>query len=283
MLEGMIFAGCFDSLGLKRSQLAAVCERVLKTAQDAKRRNVEGQMSLFDAMPAEQAGDTDDFEDIPEYSKDKLLAIEKLATGVYLSGHPLDRYKKMLENRNINIYKIMSATEDVDSARYFESRDVELIGILSGIRRRSTKLKKMMANALLEDLYGTIEMVIFPSAFQKVEPLLVDDAIVYVTGKVDIREGEAPQLLVDEIKPFVIRDEKYAGKKLFVRVPRDMGDDTVKLKQILKTSPGEECVSVVVEKTGQKMKTCGALGVTLTDALIQSLEAAYGKDNVVLG
>ncbi len=283
MLEGMIFAGCFDSLGLKRSQLAAVCERVLKTAQDAKRRNVEGQMSLFDAMPGQEAGDADDFEDIAEYSKEKLLAIEKLATGVYLSGHPLDRYKKTLENRDINIYKILSATDDVDSARYFESRNVELIGIISGIRKRSTKLKKMMANALLEDLYGTIELVVFPGAFQKVENLLVDDAIVYVTGKVDIREGEAPQLLVDEIKPFVVRDEKYAGKKLFVRVPQDMGDDKVKLKQILKTSPGEECVSVLFEKTGKKIKTSGALGVTLTDALIHTLEAAYGKDNVVLG
>lgn len=282
MLEGMIYAGCFDSLNLKRSQLAAVCERVLKTAQDAKRRNVEGQISLFDAMPDKEAGDTDDFEDIPEYKKDKLLAIEKLATGIYLSGHPLDRYKKQIEKREINIFKILSAVEDANSARYFESRNVELVGILSGIRKRSTKLKKLMANAFLEDLYGTLELVIFPSAFAKVEPMLTDDAIVRVLGKVDIREGEAPQLLVDNIAPFVLKDEKYAGKKLFVRIPKDFGDDTVKLKQILRTSPGDESVSVMLEKTGKKIKTSGVLGVTVTDSLIQGLEAAFGKDNVVI-
>ncbi len=283
MLEGMIFAGCFDNLGLKRSSLAAVCERVLKTAQDAKRKTVEGQISLFDALPGKAVGDSDDFEEIPEYSKEKLLAIEKLATGIYLSGHPLDRYKKQLEKREVNIFRILSATDDADSARYFESRDVELIGILSGIRRRSTKLKKLMANAWLEDLYGTLELIIFPSAFLKVEPMLTEDAIVRVLGKVDIREGEAPQLLVDDIRPYVVKDEKYDGKKLFVRVPQDMGDDTVRLKQILRTSPGDECVSVMIEKTGQKIKTCGPLGVTVTDALVQSLESAFGKDNVVVG
>ncbi len=283
MLDGLIFAGCFDNLGLKRSQLAAVSERVLKAAQDAKRKNVEGQMSLFDALPGGEAGDTDDFEDIPEYTKDKLLAIEKLATGIYLSGHPLDRYKKQLENRDVNIARILSAADDADSARYFESREVELIGILSGVRRRSTKLKKLMANAWLEDLFGTLELVIFPSAFAKVETMLVDDAIVRVIGKVDIREDEAPQLLVDDIKPFVMKDEKYAGKRLFVRIPKDMGDDTMKLKALLRTSPGDESVSVVIEKTGKRIKAGGSLGVTLTDSLVQNLEAAFGKDNVVVG
>ncbi len=283
MLEGMIFAGCFDSLGLKRSQLAAVCERVLKTAQDAKRKNVDGQMSLFDAMPSHDSGDADDFDDLPEYSKEKLLAIEKMATGVYLSGHPLDKYKKVLEDRDVNIFKILSAMEDVDSARYFESRNVELIGILSGIRKRSTKLKKIMASALLEDLYGTLELVIFPSVCQKVEPMLEEDAIVCVSGKVDIREGEAPQLLVDDVRPFIMTDAKYIGKKLYVRIPKDMGEDTTRLKQILKASPGENSVTVMVEKTGLKMKTGNGLRVTICDTLMTSLESVYGKENVMLG
>ena len=282
MLEGLILAGCFDSLGLKRAQLMAVCDRVLKAAQDAKRRSIDGQVSLFDSMDSQMSGDTDDFAVIPEYKRERLLAMEKLATGVYLSGHPLDSLKKVLDGRDINIFKILSAVDDADSARYFESRNVELVGIISGVRRRTTKLKKMMANALLEDLFGTIELVIFPSVFTKVEPLLVDDTVVLVSGKVDIREGEAPQLLVDNVRAYIEKDQKYEGKKLYVRIPADMGEDTERLSRILKASPGCDDVSVVLEKTGKKFRAGGRLAVTLTDALIQNLNAAFGSDNVVV-
>lgn len=281
MLEGFILAGCFDSLRLKRSQLAAVSDRVLKSAQDAKKKNVDGQVSLFDEASIGIA-DTDDYPDTAEYEKDQLLTMEKIATGVYLSGHPLDQYKEDLEKRDINIYKILSANEDADSAKYFESRVVELVGIMSGIRRRSTKQKKMMAGAYLEDLYGTIELIIFPGVYQKCELLLVNDTIVRVTGKVDIREGEPPQLLVENIAPYEKEDAKFSGKKLYVRIPKDMGEDTERLKRILRTSPGAEPVNIVVEKTGERIKTSNGLKVSLTGSLINNLVSTFGNENVVV-
>jgi DNA polymerase-3 subunit alpha len=282
MLEGLILAGCFDSLGLKRSQLMAVCERVLKSAQDASRNNIDGQMSLFDVHPEISRGDVDDYPDTQEYQMDKMLAMEKMATGVYLSGHPLDKLKDVLEARDINIFKILSATEDAAAAKFFESREVELIGIISSIKRRATKQKKLMANALLEDLFGTIELIIFPNVFQRYELLLVGDSIVRVVGKVDIRENEAPQLLVESIAPYVQSDESYAGKRLYVRIPKDMGTDKTRLMQILRTSPGNESVNVVVEATDERMKTSGSLGVTLTKSLIGSLTATFGNENIVV-
>jgi DNA polymerase-3 subunit alpha len=282
MLEGLILAGCFDSLGLKRAQLMAASDRVLKAAQDSSRRTVSGQVSLFDTQEDIGGGDADDYPDIGEYAIDKLLAQEKVATGVYLSGHPLDKYKTALENREVNISKIMSATDDVNSARYFESRMVDLVGILSGVRRRSTKAKQLMANALLEDLYGMIEIIIFPSVFQKCESLLTDDAIVRVSGRVDVREDEAPQLLVESISPFAYEDAQYEGKKLYVRIPKDMGDDTERLRRILATSPGMEPVAVSVEATGEKFRTNGSLKVTVTAALVSSLTELFGNENVVV-
>ena len=282
MLEGLILAGCFDSLGLKRAQLMAVSDRVLKAAQDSVRRNVDGQVSLFDAHEDIGGGDADDYPDVAEYSKDKLLAMEKVATGVYLSGHPLDRYKAELENRDVNISDILSAADDANSAKYFESRPVDLVGILSGVRKRSTKQKKLMANALLEDLYGMIELVIFPSVYQKCEALLVDDTIVHVSGRVDVREGEAPQLLVESITPYVQEDARFQGKKLYVRIPKDMGGDTERLRRILLTSPGSEPVAVCVEATGARFRMNGRCNVTLTASLVGSLTAAFGSENVVV-
>ena len=282
MLEGLILAGCFDHLGLRRAQLMAVSDRVLKAAQDSSRKNVSGQVSLFDDQTDIGGGDADDYPDMPEYSHDKLLAMEKVATGVYLSGHPLDKYKEDLENREVNISKILSAADDANSAKYFESRMVDLVGILSGVRRRSTKQKKMMANALLEDLYGMIELVIFPSVYQKCGALLIDDTIVRVSGRVDVREDEAPMLLVENILPYVREDAQYQGRKLYVRIPKDMGGDTERLRRILQTSPGAEPVTVAVEATGEKYRTNGSLKVTLTASLVGSLSAAFGSENIVV-
>ena len=282
MLEGLILAGCFDHLGLRRSQLMAVSDRVLKAAQDSSRKNISGQVSLFDTQADIGGGDADDYPDIAEYSHDKLLAMEKVATGVYLSGHPLDKYKDELENRDVNIYKILSAADDANSAKYFESRLVDFVGILNGVRRRSTKQKKMMAGALLEDLYGIIELVIFPSVYQKCEALLIDDTIVRVSGRVDVREDEVPQLLVENILPYVREDAQFQGKKLYVRIPKDMGGDTERLRRILQTSPGAEPVTVAVEATGEKYRTNGSLKITLTAALVGSLSAAFGSENIVV-
>jgi DNA polymerase-3 subunit alpha len=282
LLEGLILAGCFDSLGLKRAQLSDVADRVLKTAQDAKRKNVDGQISLFDAMPVTDSGDADDYPDMPELTRAELLSKEKQATGVYLSGHPLDRFKAELDGRDINIFKVLSAADDAEAAKYFESRIVDLVGILSGVRKRSTKLKKMMANAYLEDLYGTIELIVFPGVFAKVEPLLLDDTIVIVTGKVDVREGEVPMLLVEDVKPYTQPDGKYVGKRLYVRVPETLGEDMSGLRHILLSSPGSERVSVKFESTGKSMKLSSTLAVTLTDKLVDSLKDSYGSENVVV-
>ena len=282
MLEGLILAGCFDSLGLKRSQLSAVSDRVLKAAQDARKNNVAGQISLFEMEPALQEIDTDDFEDTVEYTKDKLLAMEKLATGVYLSGHPLDEYMDDLKDRPVNIYKILSAKEDASSAKFFESKVVEISGIMASIRKRSTKQKKMMANAVLEDLQGSIELVIFPSVYQRVEHLLVNDSIVTITGKVDIREDEDPMILVEGIAAFVKEDKSFIGKSVYVRIPKDMGEDKQMLIRILKTSPGKESIGVLVESTGERFRTNGKMKVTLTKSLIYSLQNAFGRENVVV-
>ena len=282
MLEGLILSGCFDSLGLKRSALSAVADRVLKAAQDANKNNASGQISLFEVEPSLAQIETDDFEDINEYTKDKLLAMEKIATGVYLSGHPLDNYMSELKNRDVNIYKILSAKEDANSAKFYESKVVEISGIMSSIRKRSTKQKKMMANAVLEDLQGALELLIFPGVYQRVEHLLVNDSIVTVTGKVDLREDEDPMILVEAIAPFVKADSEFDGKAVYIRIPKDMGDDKERLARVLQTSPGQSSVSVLIESTGEKFATNGRLKVTVTKSLIKNLQSSFGRENVIV-
>lgn len=176
----------------------------------------------------------------------------------------------------------MSAKDDANTARFYESKIVEIVGILSSIRKRSTKQKKMMASATLEDLQSTIELVVFPSVYQKYEHLLIGESIVSITGKVDIREGEDPQILVEAIAPFVVIDKQFDDKSIYVRVPKDMGDSRSKLIKVLKTSPGSKGVRVKIESTGENFVTTGSLKVTLTKSLINNLAQTFGRENIVV-
>jgi len=103
---------------------------------------------------------------------------------------------------------------------------------------------------------------------------------VRVSGRVDVREDEAPQLLVESISPFAYEDAQYEGKKLYVRIPA--GEDKERLRRILQTSPGLETVAVLVETTGEKLRMNGSLKVTVTATLVSSLTKAFGDGNVVV-
>ena len=281
-LEGLITAGCFDGLGMRRSALMGVYDRVLAAAQDKKKNNIQGQLSLFDTEFDLAGADEVQLPDIPEYAEKQKLALEKIATGVYLSGHPLDEFAEELENMKVNTFKILSATEDMTARDYYESREVELVGILNAVKKRATKQKQLMAMATLEDLYASIGLMIFPSVLKRYEDFISDDSIVKIKGKVDIRDGEEPQILVNEVVPFVKNEKEFTGKKLYVRIPHDMGTSTEKLENILGGFPGKQKVILHIEQTSQTLEVGGRLAVTYTKGLMSNLKKAFGKENVVV-
>jgi len=281
-LEGLILAGCFDCLGNTRASLMSIYELAVKAVAEETKRTVDGQMSLFDDSFGLGVKEEIDIPKLKEYGTRQLLSLEKQTTGSYLSGHPLEEFESEIEEREHNTYKILAAATDPSAMTYYEGRQVELIGILNDIKRRATKDKRPYALCTLEDLYSIIDVIIFQGPLANIENILFDDNIVSLKGRVDIKDGEAPKIILESLKPLSKVDNDFKDKKLYVKIPESFGENTEKLINILKKYPGDRQTTVYIEAVKKTVVTDGSFKVTYTKQLIENLKIAYGQENVII-
>ena len=208
-VESFIKAGVFGSLGVKRSQLFKTFESIMENTAAAMKNRAEGQVSLFDLFEEESSepDDSERYPDIPEFSKADLLSMEKEMLGIYLSGHPLEGYAELLGK----ISNLKSTDLIADSEEELEGMDksfssgikdgmtVQIGGILTSVKKKVTKNNAMMAFGTLEDLYGTCELLIFPKIYEKFTGLLYPENLVFVKGRLSLREDDTPKILPDQI------------------------------------------------------------------------------------
>lgn len=221
-VESLIKAGAFDSFIIHRSRLLAVFEKILDGTSSQRKKNIEGQINLFGALEEDNnLGFKIDFPNIKEFEKKHILAMEKEMTGLYLSGHPLEEFVEALNfSTNTNTSELLGnqlleGEEAIEGSEYLKDGDIVIVGgIITAITKKMTKSNAMMAFLRLEDLYGAVEVVVFPKTFQKNINNIHEDSIVAIRGRVSIREDEAPKLICEEIKPLV----KGGDDKLYIRV-----------------------------------------------------------------
>ncbi|MDF2677663.1 MAG: dnaE [Bacillota bacterium] len=204
-IESLIKCGAFNFLNVNRSVLMAVYERIIDSVQNQKRRNIEGQFSLFDDFSDKSLNITLDeqYPNLPEYNEKTLLNMEKEMVGVYLSGHPLSEYEQELEsysNTNTSeIAELSDSSEDSGESFLHDGSKVVIGGIIIKKQNKITKNNNMMAFITLEDLYGTIEGIIFPKIFENYKELLYEDNIVLVEGNLNVVEDDVPKLICNKI------------------------------------------------------------------------------------
>jgi DNA polymerase-3 subunit alpha len=199
VVESLIKAGAFDRLPATRPQMLAVYEQAMDANQSARKKNVDGQVSLFDMF-----GGEDDpllnpripLPDLPDAPPRVKLQMEKEAAGVYMSGHPLDEYREILSKMSFTTAEL-AASEDDEAAGSLDGRFVDLGGILTEVKGKATKKGDFMAFVTLEDMAGQVECLVFPRVYEKYQPLLQEDAAVVVSGKISVREEESPKILVE--------------------------------------------------------------------------------------
>ena len=210
-LEGLIQSGAFDSMGYKRSQLLRVYDSVLTAVTNARRRNVEGQMDLF-GMGAEEEQKREHIAlpNIPELPMRELLSMEKETTGLYLSGHPMDDYRELVKQADCatirRIEQDLSSEDKTVPPVYRDGMNVILAGVITSIKRKTTRNNTMMAYVTVEDLTGSAELVVFSSVLQQAGDWLQEDHAVWIAGRIDAREDEAPKILPSAIYPL---EEQY--------------------------------------------------------------------------
>ena len=218
-VESLIRAGAMDSLPGNRAQKLHVFEHAMDGASRQQKNMVSGQLSLFglddglDAPPPPMPP-------IPEFDLFTRLQMEKETTGVYISGHPLDEYAEQLNKLTVNAQTLQELTEAPDGGMSWDQKTVRMGGLIAEKKLKATKSGGMMAFVQLEDMVGVTEVLVFPRVYERESALLQQDAAVVMSGKLSVREDEAPKLLLDRVAPLKDVDALPAGRPRQDPAPR---------------------------------------------------------------
>ncbi|NMP37506.1 MAG: DNA polymerase III subunit alpha [Clostridiales bacterium] len=201
-LESLIKCGALDSLGLTRSTMLFNMERITADLEYDRRRGGENQVDFFSMGVVPQQSEAVQLEMRPEMDESERLAFEKEITGLYISGHPMKKYMPFAEKIGAaRVSELLSAGEDI-SGVYSDGSPVRLLAIITRLRKKTTKKDAFMAFAVLEDIYGAIETIIFPKTLEKYSDLLAEGAVVVLDGRLSLREDEDAKVVCDSVKVF---------------------------------------------------------------------------------
>ena len=294
--EYLIKAGAFDALGETRASLLVSYEELLNAAAEDRKRNVDGQLSLFGAVDTPiAAAEPSRLVKKEEFPKKRLLALEKESVGFYLSGHPLDEYAKEAgELADCPICDITAAGRGEGELQNGEV--LRVCGIVSHAREKITKSSQLMAFVTLEDMTGSVECLVFPKVYTLLRPYLAEDSIVVAEGRLSLREDEEPKLILNTAQTMEDAKAQAAGDaaesaqpdkptdthKLFIKFC--LGKDYLldRIKPVLTAHRGSVPVCIYIEETKSTAMAPRTLWVTPEDALLNNLRDMLGHENVVL-
>ncbi len=308
VIESLIKCGAFDNISENRASLMAGYESLLESVSMDRKKNVQGQISLFDAFgDNEEDSDFQQIYSLPkrqEYEERERLNLEKEVLGMYVSGHPLSQFEKELQEKtSMDNGKLNSLKEEEESYLQMNETDVIMGGMIVTKTIKTTKRNEIMAFIELEDLYGAIEIVVFPQLLQKYNVILNEDNIIYVKGTLSIKEGENAKLIAREIKDinddtdFTARSYNSGrtrnvenikaenGKKLYLKIDSMSDTDTTNnIVEIAKQYPGNDSIYLYpmdenINGKRKAYKMTGAL-TCICDEFINNLEKLLPKDNI---
>ncbi len=281
-VENLIRSGSFDSLGLKRSVLLSEYEPLLDKIITNAKNEVPGQMSLFDLTDDDEEiakHVSDNFQDKPEFPVEQLLAMEKESIGMYVSGHPLEKWREMQFSSGLT--NALSVIED-EEHKYESGTKVSMLGIITSVRSRTTRNNELMKYIVLEDLTLSIECIVFPSGVRQYDDLLKKDTKVFINGDLDITEDNPPKLRVHSIKPLSepSKSRRITDSRLYIKMKSDDTQGINMLKNILSGANGTMDVVIYYEDTKQQILAPSNMKVSAGDERITVLREIFGAENV---
>ena len=290
-LQSLIYAGTFDCFGLTRSQLMAGYESVVDRAAHDRAKGASGQISIFDTLLGGGGGATDfdkfEWPKLKEYELGEKLAYEKEVAGVYLTGHPLDQYKEHLKKfeRNTAMLgeKVTHTNEDGESTEDFLIEDDSFITLGGMIVEAEKKISKKNGREFgvgrLEDLYGSVELMLSGFKYNQYRDLFVKDKLVSVSGRIRRRE-EGATLSVDRIESWD-SSTKSSSRKICFYISFSKQDSSIvdMIFNILKAYPGNDKAYIKNTDTGQIM-AIGGIGTKIDTTMYNELCGILGEENI---
>ncbi|MBS3995497.1 MAG: DNA polymerase III subunit alpha [Alkaliphilus sp.] len=290
-IESLIKGGAFDQLGANRAQLLAIYERVIDGIQQDRKRNIDGQVSMFhdygENLSNSIKGDV--LPKIADFSQKIRLTMEKEVIGLYISGHPLAEYEQEIKRvSTMNTSDLLEDVEGQDASTIFDGAFIRIAGIITRKQNKATRNNNMMSFLTIEDLYGAVEVVVFPKIFDRYMELLHEDQVIVVEGRLNVKEEEEPKIIADKIANLAKRSEyattanqeKLLQQKLYIKIAKEKDFDNIidRLKITLKNWRGDTPVVLFLEEKNRKMQANADLWVNLHEGLIVELEDLLGKE-----
>ncbi len=285
-VENLIKCGAMDCFGHHRSELLQVYELIMDSVADAKRRNVDGQMGMFDLM-----GQQDDaprqsirIPSVPELSRRELMAMERETTGMYLSGHPMDDYRDLVRQSGAShIGEIMEDfSREEGPERFHDEQQVTVCGIVQSVKNKTTRNNSMMAYVTLEDDTAAMELLVFSSTLGRCGSALQEGAAVAVQGRLSIRDEKDPQIIANQIQPIaaleLLAPKSAASGKLYLKINAPGTREDRKTRAVLNMFPGScQAVLYYADRKQRFGTTCQPEA-----DMLQELREILGADSVVL-
>ncbi len=277
-VENLIKAGAFDGLGGSRRQFMMVYKSLLDSVNQKRKHTMEGQMSLFDLVSEEEK---ERFEirlpDVEEYRKEDLLAMEKEVLGIYLSGHPLEEYESRWRKNITNVTSDLIRDEETGEVSVSDGSGTMVGGMIVGKTIKYTKNNNPMAFLTIEDLYGTVEVIVFPKDYERYSHLMNEDDKVFVRGRISLEDEKNGSVICERMYSF---DE--AGRELWIRFSNKEEYEArqEEMTDLLKDSDGQDPVVVYLDTERAAKRLGDHLTVSADSALIARLGETFGAENI---
>ena len=277
-IESFIKAGALDSLQGTRKQHMVIYVKILDQVNQEKKYSMTGQMSLFDIVSDDQKSEFDiPLPNVGEYEKETLLAFEKEVLGIYVSGHPMEEYEGKWRKNITNTTLDFQIDEETGRTKVREGSKAIIGGVITGKTIKNTKTNKTMAFLNVEDLVGTVEVVVFPRDYEKSRMYLNEDTKVFVKGRVSEEDDNASKLICESIIPF-----EEVPCELWIQFPdiASYQSEEKKLLEMTKMSEGNDTVVIYCTKEKAMKKWPANRKIQVNAELLDRLYICYGKDRV---
>lgn len=284
VLESLIRCGAFDGMGYRRSQLLQAYGQLVDSLAVIRRKNLEGQFDLFGGGEKAAAPELQ-LKELPEFSMQELMSMEKEITGLYLSGHPMDEYRETARRAGcVPIGPILSDFDcEQGPERYSDGQKVTVAGVIASARTKTTKKNSLMAYIMLEDDTGSMELMAFERVLNESGSYIRENMPIIATGRISARDDKSPQLMCDGILPMSqvaapMESKMGQAEKLFIKIPSESDRRLDKIQKLLVMFPGRSQLVIYAEDSKKKLtKSC-----VIHNALVTELRELLGMENVVL-
>lgn len=277
-VENFIKSGAFDSLGATRKQMMQIYISVLDAAAQERKNSLTGQMSLFDFVDAETKHSYEiPLPNVGEYGKEEKLAFEKEVLGIYISGHPLEEQEECWRKNITAVTTDFLPDEETGFPKVVDGAKVIVGGMITDKKIKYTKNNKTMAFLTLEDLLGTLEIVVFPRDYERNAALMQEDAKVFIQGRVSAEDDKASKLICEKMYAF-----EDMPRELWIQFPDKAAyeQEVAELYRVLAASDGSDQVVLYIRAQKAMKRLPPSRGVKIGEELLGILNEKYGSENV---